>query len=186
MFEIFGMPELNERCKILLASHVAIPFTTSRKSTNVPFVLFLTIDREKSCVSVVLLLYYVFLLLCYVFLLLFLSILIVMYVPLYVFCFTVLFCVLFVCKCVLYCCHRVSTQLQLTHNIYIYIYIHIYIYIISCHIYIKPLCALSHNRVPCVEANHAVGITLHYTTFHYTHLQKSFPFVSSPHKNKLL
>jgi hypothetical protein len=30
----------------------------------------------------------------------------------------VLFCVLFLCKCVLYYCHRVSTQLNLTHISY--------------------------------------------------------------------
>ena len=94
MFEIFGMPELNERCKILLTSHVAIPFTTSRKSTNVPFVLFLTIDREKSCVSVVLLLYYVFLLLCHV-ILLFTCIFIVML------CILIVTCILIVMLCIL-------------------------------------------------------------------------------------
>ena len=32
-----------------------------------------------------------------------------------VFCFIVLFCVLFVCKCVLCNCHRVATQMKLTH-----------------------------------------------------------------------
>ena len=47
MSEIFGMRKLNESCKILLSSHMAIPFTTSRKDTNVPFALFLILDREN-------------------------------------------------------------------------------------------------------------------------------------------
>ena len=103
---------------LLFTSLVDTLFRISHSFKFFWFYFFTIIYTRYGCMFCMLLLNFVnciILLLC-------LCIPIVMYIPFQVFSFIVLLCVWFVCKCVLYYCHRVSTQLKLTHIYHIVSY----------------------------------------------------------------